>query len=207
MKKRVVTLFAVVAIICNAHYSFANGSDGYIGIGFGQSSLDISDPGADKIDDTDTSLKIFGGFDLNPNFSAEFTYIDFGKFSAHFPLFDEADRTEGNAFSATAIGRIKIAEKVHLFGKLGFAFWNVDLSANATVLGTPISASGDGNGIDPLFGVGISFSPTNRVSVRVDWEQYKDVGDGTDLTVPGVGSVEIDGEDVDVIGGALIYSF
>ena len=179
----------------------------YIGIGIGQSSLDVSDPDADSIDDTDTSLKIFVGADINPNFAVEFGYIDFGEFSAHYPLYDENDCAEGSALFATAICQADITGQFRLFGKLGFAYWDVDFTADATILGTPISASGDGTGMDLLYGIGINSKATDQISIRAEWEQYKDVGDGVDVTIPGVGSVELEGEDLDVLGVALIYNF
>jgi OOP family OmpA-OmpF porin len=178
-----------------------------MGIGIGQSSIDISDPYADRIDDTDTSLKIFGGAEINPNFAVEFGYINFGEVSAHYPLYDETDRFEGSALFAAAVGQVNVTEQLRLFGKMGLNFWKVDVSANATYLGSPVSGSGDGTGMSILFGVGVSFKASNQLSIRLEWEQYQNVGDGVDLTAPGYGSIEIDGEDVQVVGAALIYNF
>ena len=207
MKSIIIALFTIVTFVTNVPSVSAEATGKYIGFGFGQSSLDISDPSADRIDDTDTSLKIFGGTNINPNFAVKFGYIDFGEFNAHYPLYDENDSAEGSAFFATAIGLANLTEQLSLLGKVGFNFWNVDYSANATILGTPISASGDGTGIDLLYGIGINFKATDQISIRAEWEQYKDVGDGVDLTISGYGSVEMEGEDVDVLSVALTYSF
>lgn len=152
-------------------------------------------------------VQIFGGVDINPNFSAEFGYIDFGEFSAHYPLYDETDRAEGSALFVAAVGQANITEQLRLFGKVGFDYWNVDISADATYLGTPISGSGDGTGIDLLYGIGLNFKATDRLSIRAEWERYKDVADGVDITFAGLGSIEVEGEDVDVLGVALLYNF
>lgn len=207
MKSILFALITILTFVTTHNAASAEELGKYIGVGIGQSSLDVSDPGADSIDDTDTSFKIFGGAEINPNFAAEFGYIKFGEFSAHYPLFDETDTAEGGAIFATAIGQANITEQVGLFGKLGFAYWNLDFKADATYLGTPVYASGDGNGIDLLYGIGINFKATDQISIRAEWEQYSGVGDGVDVTISGIGSVELKGEDVEVMGIAMLFNF
>lgn len=211
MKTIVYVLAAIVFLsLSSAHASFAGGlitaGSGYVGAGIGSAKVDIGDSGADRIDDTDTSFKIFGGMDINPNLAIEGGYINFGEVSAHYPLFDETDRFEGSALFLTGVGKVDLTKQLYVQGKIGLALWFVDFNADA-VVGVPISASGDGNGFSPMFGLGAGFKVNDQLSVLVELERYLNVGDDVTVTIPGIGSAQIDGEDVDNIGAALIYKF
>ena len=141
------------------------------------------------------------------NDGAEFAYIDLGEASAHFPAFDETDVVEATALSAMAFGTIPLQEGFDLMGKIGLALWMVDASANGTVSGVPISGSGSGSGLDLTFGFGVKFDLSKTASLRLEFERYTNVGDGVAITFPGLGSVELDGSDVDVLSIGATFPF
>jgi len=207
MKTTVIALCTILTFVTTVPIVSAEAIVKYIGCGFGQSSLDISDQDADSVDDTDTSFKLFAGISPNPNFALELGYADLGEYSAHYPSYDETDRAEADAFFATAIFLATLTDHVSLLGKIGFADWHVDCSVDLTAWGTRLSASGDGNGIDLIYGIGINLKAMDQLSIRAEWERYKDVGDGVDITFEGHRVGELEGEDVDVLGLALTFSF
>lgn len=211
MKSIVCTFFVVLIFITVPKLASAEEFNTYVGFGIGESSYEIFSSDADKLEDTDTSFKIFGGVDLNPNLAAEFGFINFGEFSAEYsePLipYDETDKAHGAAFFATVKGQANITEQLALFAKLGFDIWYVNFEADGSFSGTPFSGSGNGAGLNILYGVGINLKVTDQVSIRAEWEQYKNVGDGVDVDFPGAGTAEVDGEDIDVLGVALSYHF
>ncbi len=71
----------------------AVGAETNIGVAIGESEPDLDTSGADRVDDTDTSFKIFFGRDA-PNFAAEFGFVDLGEASANFTgFFQVVDET------------------------------------------------------------------------------------------------------------------
>jgi hypothetical protein len=199
-------LFGILLSLSSVSLATA-GSDTYLGGGIGQSSLDISDSSADRIDDSSTYFKIFGGKKINESVNSEFGYVDFGEFSAHYPTFDETDKADGFALYAAAVGATKIAENINVIGRIGLNYWSIDISADANVFGTPVSGSGDGTGISLLFGFGLEISLGSESSIRLEFERFNNVADGIDVTFPGFGSVEVDGEDIDLLGVSLVHNF
>jgi opacity protein-like surface antigen len=180
---------------------------GYLGVGFGNSKVDISDSDADDIEDTDTFFKIIGGIPLQNNFSIEFGYVDFGSYSAHYPFADETDKADANALYAAALGKVAIGNGLSLFGKLGLDYWTADVSADYDVGLGPQSASGDGSDVSLMFGIGLAYDLSDNLSIRAELEKFTDIADGVDVTISGFGSVELDGSDADLIGASLIYTF
>lgn len=207
MKKVLLRGVAISALMFFAFAASAAGNKTYVGFIAGQTKVDISSSGADAINDTDTSFKLFAGTDINPNLAFEFGYIDFGNYGAHYPLYNETDSFEGNALFVTAIGKAMVANNLSLYAKIGFDYWRGKADANATVSGIPVSGSGDGTGLSPVFGFGLNFDVTDRLALRAEWERYSDVGDGVNVTFSGLGSVKLTGSDVDVLGVGLQYQF
>lgn len=153
---------------------------GYVGIGLGQSSVDIQPldlgPGVfTSVSDTDTSVKLFGGFEFNHNFAVEAGYADLGEASVDYTDLTDSmtESFEANALYVAAVGSIPVGQ-ASLFGKVGFASWDMDYSVVSTfgVFGTA-SASGT----DPMFGLGVKFDATNTLMLRAEFERFMDVGD------------------------------
>ncbi|MFT3859689.1 MAG: outer membrane beta-barrel protein [Aquabacterium sp.] len=89
MKK---VLFAgVIALACGMAQAQSN-SPLYIGGTIGQSKISVDFPG---FDETDTGYKIYGGYQINPNFALELGYANFGEASHSFPAKFEADAFYG----------------------------------------------------------------------------------------------------------------
>ncbi len=210
MKKIVLTaLFAISSPI------FAQG---YVGIGVGQSSVDIkSTPYTVDKQDSDTAGSIFGGVELNKNFAIEAGYVNLGEFGLSEAnsftdgvlFYNESliQNVEGSAFYAAIVGKLPITNGVELFAKGGFARWNIDLAGTYTIAaydgaGTfmgsgSASDSLSESGVDPMFGVGVSFNVTEVLMVRAEIERFMDVGDENTTGQ----------SDVDVIGLSAAVKF
>jgi OOP family OmpA-OmpF porin len=177
----------------------------YVGVGVGQvdtglSASDLSplDDGSDftniTTDAKDTAFSIYGGYQIDPNFSVEFGYINMGSYSA-----DATSDGSGTAFNAGNIdidvdltafnlgmkGMLPIANNFAGYGKLGFTRWDADFSAANGAL----SASASDDGTDLYYGVGASYDIGN-VRFLAEFVRYA-----------------VDDIDADVIAAGIEYKF
>ncbi len=140
----------------------------YAGVSVGSASVEDDESG---FDGDDTGFKLFGGYSFNDNFAIELAYFDGGAPDDDFgPVNVELEVT---GFNASAVGRLPVSETVSLFGKIGFASY--DLEATASSGG--FSASADDSDSDLSYGVGAAIAVAERFEVRVEYEAI-DVSDG-----------------------------
>lgn len=172
---------------------------GYAGVGFGQASVDVDcdlDISCSK-EDSDTALKIFGGYQFNPNFAIEVGYYDLGEASitGTDSLFGTVtSKAEASGFNFAIVGSFPVAERFTLMGKAGFFRWDMDASANSSVFG---SASANETGFDPMFGIGGAFNFSEALGIRVEYEKFLDVGDENTTGQ----------SDVDLLSASLVFRF
>jgi OmpA-OmpF porin, OOP family len=172
----------------------------YAGVGVGQSHASDACEGASALgfscDDKDTAWRIFGGYQFHKNFALELGYADLGKAHGSGVVLGTPISVDvkAKAWDLVAVGILPVMEQLSLHGKLGFARWDVDASANATGIG---SASASDNGTDLTYGVGAQYDFTKQVGMRLEWQQYKDVGDDNTTGK----------SDVDVISASVLFKF
>ena len=164
---------------------------GYFGIASGEAEGDASlsdfDDGSlvsGSVDDTDTGLKLFGGFQFTDSFAIEGGLIDFGEVTfdgvsngsvpfgfASGPV--SAD-IETQGLYVAVIG-MKSFPLISVFGKLGLLVWGAD--------GEFVDASGsfdlddfdlDESGESVMVGLGIEYRPKRKIAIRAEWERYQD---------------------------------
>jgi OmpA-OmpF porin, OOP family len=138
----------------------------YIGGGIGQADVK-------EISDEDTSMKIFGGYQINRTWAVELGYTDFGKVSAGGAEFSS------NAWELVGVGTLPLGDgKFGLFGKAGF-FWG--------------EAKGGGvkdDSVELTYGVGAAWNFTPNLALRGEYQRYTDVGNGaSDVDVLGINVV------------------
>lgn len=134
--------------------------DGYLGIGLGQSEINQG-----LFGEYGNGFKIFGGARLHPNLAVEAAYLDFGNPSEN--LFGIETMYEAWATAAWAKGILPVISKIDLFGKVGWAYWEVEKST--TVFGLPPSkTSASGNNF--TWGVGTSFNYWDNFSIQLEYE-------------------------------------
>jgi OOP family OmpA-OmpF porin len=191
-----VLLVGIFSITSVAISSIAQAQGWYAGVGFGQSKVDIE---CDlditcSSDDTDTGWKLFAGNQFSPNAAVEFGYVDLGQMKASgtdsFLGITSVD-LESTGFNLALVGFLPVGNTVNLMGKVGFFRWDLDVNASSSVFG---SGSASDSGTDLMFGLGASFDIGKTTAVRIEWEQFTDVGD-------------IDGGDVDLLSASLVFRF
>jgi OmpA-OmpF porin, OOP family len=138
-------------------------------------------------DDSDTALSIFGGYQFNKNFGAEFGYTDLGKVKISGG--GNSASIEASGFEISAVGTFPINPQFSLYGKLGMFLWDADFKSN---LG---NVSDDG--ADLTYGIGVRWNFAKNLALQAQWQRYNDVGD-TNTTGKA---------DVDVIGVGLLFRF
>lgn len=134
------------------------------------------------IDDSDTGFKVFGGYDFNQNFGVEVSYVDFGEAS----ISDAGDSLSVgvSALTASAVGRLPVSDMFTLFGKLGFASYDVDVDFNIAGLG---SGSGSDSDSDLIYGVGGALRFGGAFEARLEYEAIN--VDGGDVNMISVGGL------------------
>jgi hypothetical protein len=177
------------------------------GIGTGTSTLDVDTSGADRVDDEDGYLKVFGAAEVSPNLDVEFGYIDFGEFSAHYPDFDETDTASATAFTVSALLNADLTPSLNAYLRVGLDFWNAEFkAAGSDPFFGSFSGSGDGSGNDTYLGAGVDLSLSPKAKIRLELEKYTNIAEGVAVSVEDVGSIELEGSDVDLFGVALIIN-
>lgn len=156
----------------------------YMGAGFGSTKID--DDGFDGIDfdDSDTGFKVFGGYNFNQNFAVEVSYFDLGEASGSFDDFlgPVTFDVGVSGFSASAVGVLPLSDMFSLFGKLGYASYDID--AHASIGGE--SGSGSESESDMVYGVGAALG-FGQFGVRLEYEAINvDGGDANMISLSGL---------------------
>lgn len=128
-----------------------------------------------SLSNSSTGYKAMLGYQFNPNFAIEGGYVDVGSFKYSATTTNvgaiNAD-TKGAGLNVSALGIAPINDKFSVFGKIGYTALTQKSSASA--VGVSVSTSQDKNSAG--FGFGGIYKLTDKVGVRVEWEQlYSDV--------------------------------
>lgn len=185
---------AVVVLVFSIFITTVSQAEGwYVGGAFGESEAkDLckefpASQGFD-CDDEDSSLKIFAGRQVSENLGFEFGYIDFGEADVLDNVGDTAD-FEATGLTAAVVGTLPLGDKWTLFGKFGVVRWDTDVDINVAPFG---SFSDSEDGIDPMYGFGVKYEFTDRISGRAEFETFQDVGDDVDgFTIDGESDIEV----------------
>jgi OOP family OmpA-OmpF porin len=195
----------LLTMISAAYAGIATAQDQsfYAGLGIGRSSADVTEISRQDIlnsgfnslsafqngsSKSDTAWKLYGGYRVNPNIAAEFFYANLGKFSrnaegsgatassssVNFNLNSELKIT---GFGVAALLGAPLSEQWNVFAKPGLLYWDAKRTSTTTVTGGSQSGSISKSGTSPSFGVGTSYAFTDKLSARLEWERYFEVGD------------------------------
>ncbi len=136
---------------------------GYIGLNAGQSNFRQGcGTGLFSCGDKDDVYSLYGGSMFNNNFGLEVGYIDFGSIGRG------GGSTEARGLNLSLVGRVPVAERFSLFGKLGTTYGSTKISSRA---GSGITA-GDEDGFGLAVGAGVSFDITQNWSAVLQWERH-----------------------------------
>lgn len=170
----------------------AQAQEGYVGAGIGQSRADVDCTGTLSCDKTDTAFKLYGGYMFTPNFGAEGSYTNLGKFKASFVdnvLGTVNAEFKGDAFALFGVAAYPI-DQFSVFGKLGIASTKVKLSASAT----GGSASQSQRHTNVAWGLGAGYNFTKELGARAEFERFR-------------GEFQGEKDNIDVFSIGLHYKF
>lgn len=150
-------------------------------------------------DDSDMGVKVFGGYQLTKHLALEGGYAQFNNYTASGPITGStatppavsAYQTEdNNTWALAAVGTLPLTKDLSVFGKLGANNWKkttntVITSENAT-LKTVERISSIERGIDPFYGVGVSYALMDGLLVRAEYERYDFGGPKIDFLSAGM---------------------
>lgn len=166
----------------------------YLGAGIGQAKLDNStlDELAEfgySTDDKDTAYKLFAGYQFNPNFAVEASYVDFGEYTANAAVaingnvVSENIKSSADGFGFALVGKLPIDGGFSVFGKLGLIAWDGETYDTVRINGQPvIDQKLSADDIDPFYGIGVEYV-VNQIMVRAEFERYDLSDSGEDFTI------------------------
>lgn len=175
---RAIVAGTLIALASGGAYAQSPDNDEglYLGLGYGQFNVDIddideTDEAIERIDDDDNAWKVFVGWRLNPYFSFELNYVDFG---------DPSDRLEASGSSGdyqldlsgiqpAVYGTFPLGP-VELFGKVGYYFYDVDLSIDLDDLGDDVFTS-DTSEEAWSYGGGVGATILDRLHLKLEYEK------------------------------------
>ena len=196
MSMKTISLAATMLLAMSTGLAYAQMPPApfYFGAGIGQSKVKtdtscadlaaLFDPGYScSVGDTATGWKVFAGYQVNEYFAAEIGYVNLGKFtgSANGTItsvpanFDFS--AKANGISADAIGSWPLTPEFALIARLGLYSWSLDVSGSASGGGTSIGAGEKASGSSANFGFGVRYDFDRFVSLRAEFQRFKDVGD------------------------------
>jgi OOP family OmpA-OmpF porin len=145
----------------------------YVGGGVGSSNV----RGADGIsaplmltgaDSSKASVKIYGGYQLTPNWGIEAQYADLGNRDFAIRTLAGVQLATGSLkasqYSIAGTGTLPLASNFSLFGKLGISNNHGKISA--------VGVSDRGSKTSPLIGVGVVYNFTPKLAVRLEYEDF-----------------------------------
>lgn len=188
-------------LISTAVLSFALASPaysgGYMGFGLGVATNDACDQQMvnTTCEDSKAVGRVIGGYQFNDNFAIEGAYASIGEAEMRDLNSPAAVKLDGSAFSLSLVGIAPLSEEWALYGKAGVGRWDIEATATDT---SGATVSGDDDGTDPVYGVGLMWEIQKGYNLRLEFERQtvglKDASDGL-----------LDDVDADTI--SLTYSF
>lgn len=152
----------------------------YVGAGVGTAALELDTdeaiPGF-KFDADDTAFKVFGGYNINPYFALEATYFDGGDPEETLLASPTNRATIDIGLSglvASVIGRVPLGEMFSVYGKLGFASYDVEINGR---LNGDVIAEDEGSDEDVAYGLGAALSIGPSFELRAEYEAIS-IADG-----------------------------
>lgn len=155
MKSAALTALTTALVAITSLGTMAAHAEGlYVGGSLGSTSYPNSVNGV-GVNGSMVSGKVFGGYQLTPNFALEAGIAGLGRRS------DINGTVDSRGFFLDAVGIAPLNDKWSLLGRVGVE--RVDFKTSA--------GNDNGNGIK--VGLGAQYALTSRTSLRAEWERYR----------------------------------
>lgn len=139
-------------------------AQGYVGVGVGSSKISGFDATGVNGGNTNKGLvKIYGGYQITPNWGAELQFSDLGRRDLTGPGVATGSFS-ASQFSLAGTGTLPLTSGFSLIGKLGVSGNRISTS------GTSVTGTGNNTGV--LIGVGAAYSFSPALSVRLEYEDF-----------------------------------
>lgn len=166
MKKTILAL--ALGLAATASMAGAMGKDVYVTGTVGQTEVrDLTAAslggGVTSVDNKDVGLKIGAGWKFHKNFAVEGSYADLGRFDITSGAL--VDTVKATSTDLALVGSYEFAPKWEVNGKVGVA-------RTATK-----DSTGRATNTSAVYGLGVDYALTKKVSVGVNWDRYDDFGD------------------------------
>ena len=145
--------------LCMGTTAHAADNGFYLGVGVGQSNVEIDLGGGNDFDGDDVGFKAIAGIRPLDWLGFEANYVNFGTADDDKYSFE----SEGYAFSGFVVGFLPLGP-VDAFAKVGGFQWNQELKA-------PGLTSEDVDGTDLAYGVGVQFRLLS-LGIRAEYELF-----------------------------------
>jgi OOP family OmpA-OmpF porin len=164
----------------------------YLGGGVGQFDIEIDgadgiDEALGRLDDNDTAWQAFVGWRLNPYFALQAAYVDYGGPEDDFSTSGSSGnyRAELAGFAPSIIGTLPLGP-VELSAKLGYYFYDLDITANIDDP-TDLDFDSSDSGEDVMYGVGVGMTFLERLHAKLEYEKIdlEDVDDSNAFWLTG----------------------
>ena len=129
-----------------------------------------------SVDNTSTGAKLFGGYQLNPNFAIEGGYFDLGRFnySGTTSNGDYFGRSRVHGLNLDLVGTLPLSDRFSVLGRVGAAYSRTaDDVAGSGIMAPFINSNRKTNSTNVKYGVGLQYAITDALSLRAELERYR----------------------------------
>lgn len=179
MKKIALALAAMAGCLL----STAGNAAGYVGGNVGVGHINVDCSGADKCDDSSTSFKVVGGYELIENLYGELGYADFGEAKASAPGIKTTFRASGVMLGLA----YQVPFNQNWFGNVRLGAINMEAKGHADLLGVKVSDSE--SNVKAYFGLGVGYAFTKNLKMvgEADFSRAELEGDEASVRSLSVG--------------------
>jgi OOP family OmpA-OmpF porin len=140
----------------------ATAGDFFVGAGAGRSQVRF-----DAVSDfrgTDTSFRVFGGYEFMRYLAVEAAYADGGSPDDEVVGLDF--QVNSDVVSAAVLGILPLGERFSLFARVGYAYYDFEFSARGL---RPVDESGE----KLLYGLGAEMGIGDHFRIRAEYERLE----------------------------------
>ena len=126
-------------------------------------------------DNKSTGGKLFGGYQLSPNFALEGGYFDLGRFkySGITTGGDYSGDTRIRGLNLDLVGTLPLSDRFSVFGRVGAAYAQTRDNFSSTSFTPANTGNRSNNSTNAKYGVGLQYAITDALSLRAELERYR----------------------------------